>query len=345
MSWFSENYEKACLGGAAIITVALGYMIFKGGEDPFSIQSGKQNNDVSVPGLDRMNKVKKSLSETHVINKRDVDGREVDLFTGVALFAKADDPDNPVDLLKSPPVHEGIPNTWWLKYNLDPGYSDAPDLDPDEDGFTNREEYESKTSPIDFNDHPDPVTKLSLVEVKTTKAFIKPQDFGNNTYMFKLENARGGVVNRMNQANPKPIGPGSIIPFERPLMKNRFKFMRVDPKVNPRTGAADNIWEFEDQQPNKKGDLYRFTSRGNLEGLNDRSRGIMDTTLTLRLQALKQGGNNFEVEEGTHFSLPFKADAKEKPYFLKKIDLDKKMAEVEYTDKNGQKQIHPMPFK
>ena len=71
----------------------------------------------------------------------------------------------------------------------------------------------------------------------------------------------------------------------------------------------------------------------------------MDTRVKLLLQALKQGGNPFEVDEGTHFSLPFDPKAKEKPYFLRKIDLDKKVAEVEYADKDGNKKVHSMPLK
>ncbi|HCC20652.1 MAG TPA: hypothetical protein DEP88_05330 [Verrucomicrobiales bacterium] len=342
MSWFSENYEKAFLGGAAVITVTLGYMTFKSGDDPFSIDLGKQNNDTSVPGLVPINKTKKSLAVSHEILQRDVDGRKVDLFTGVALFAKADDPKNPVDLLKSSPVHQGIPNTWWLKYELDPGFNNAPDLDPDEDGFTNREEFVAETNPIDFDKHPNPVTKLRMVERKTTQVHIKPQDFGNNKFLFKLENKR---ERRLNQMDPKPIGFNTIIPFVLPLMKDRFKFLSVMEKPNTRTGMKDKIWLFEDQKPNKKGDVYKFDSRGRLEGLSNRSSGIMDTTITLRLEALKQGGNNFEIEEGTNFSLPYKADAKIKPYFLKKVDLKSKLVEVVYTDENGQSNTHTMEFK
>ncbi|MFK7911963.1 MAG: Amuc_1099 family pilus-like system protein [Akkermansiaceae bacterium] len=345
MSWFSENYEKAILGGAAVIAAGLGFLVFKGGEDPFVVEPVKQNNDVSVPGVNRMTKVKQSLAETHIIHQADMDGRKVNLFTGVALYSKKGDAENPVDLLKSNDVHPGISNQWWLKYGIDPGFSDSPERDPDEDGFTNREEHDAETDPTDFKANPNPISKLKLVDVSKSQVHIKPQDFGNNQFMFKLESKGGAMLNRMSQLNPKPIGPGAIIPFERPLMKDRFKFLNVEEKKNDRTGAMDRVWLFEDQKPNKKGEVYRFDSRGNLGGLRNRARGIMDSKVKLLLQALKQGGNPFEIEEGTSFSLPFDPKAKEKPYFLKKIDLDSNKAEVEYTDKDGKKQVHEMPFK
>lgn len=345
MSWFSENYEKAFLGGAAVIAAGLGYAVIGGGDDPFVTDSVSPDDDVSVSGVGRMEKVKKSLADTHVIHEADMDGRKVNLFTGVALFAKKNDAAKPVDLLKSDPVHPGIPNIWWLKYGLDPGYANSPDLDPDEDGFTNREEHDAGTDPTDFKNHPNPVHKLVLVGRKRAQVHIKPQEFGAGKYMFKLESKGGGKLNEMNQMKPQPIGENSLIPFVHPFMKDRFKFLRVEKVRNERTGAMDSIWLFEDQKPSKKGDIYRFQRNGNLPGLRDRSRGILDTTLKLRLDALKQGGNTFEVEEGTRFSLPFDPDAKDKPYLLKKIGWDADRAEVEYTDKEGNKKTHVMPFK
>lgn len=342
MSWFSDNYEKAILGGAAVITLGLGFSIFTGNDDAFAAEQARPNNDVAVPGLDLINETKGSLSATHEIIVADVDGRKVDLFTGVPLFVKKGDPDHPVDLLKSEAVHTGIDNTWWLKYKIDPGFSDSPERDEDKDGFTNREEYVAGTDPTDPKIHPDPVHKLKLLSISTTQVHIKPQEFGPNQFMFKLENKYERRRNKMGQ---KPIGPGVIIPFEGKLMKDRFKFLEVEKQKDERTGMQIKIWVFEDQKPNKKGDIYKFTQRGELEGLRNRSKGIMDSTVKLELQALGQEGKPFEIEEGTRFSLPYNEKATEKPYLLRKIDLGKKLAEVEYTDKDGNEKIHTMPFK
>ena len=343
MSWFSENYEKACLGASVVVAAGLGYTVMTSNDDSTDTGSAKISNDVSVSGLASMEKVKQSLAKVHVIHQADVDGRKVDLFTGVALFSRKNAPERPVDLLKSEPVHPGIPNTWWLKYGLDPGFENSPALDPDEDGFANREEHDAGTDPTDFSDHPNPIVKLQLVEQKTTQVHIKPlSGFGNNQFLFKLENRVNKALNTMN---PQPIGFNTVIPFTKPLMQNRFKFLRVEKQQNPNTGAEEDIWVIEDQKPNKKGDLYRFDRRGNLAGLKKRSKGVMDTKFKFVLKALKQGGNTFELDEGSHFTLPYDAEAKEKSYYLRKVDLEKKQAEVEYTDADGNQQTHVMPFK
>ncbi len=343
MSWLSENYEKAALGGAVVVALALGAVALNnktGLSEAFTLGSHKKNKETGVPGLSDMQGVKKSLETQHSISQADVDGRKVDLFTGVSLFAKKDAPDSPVDLLKSEPVHQGIPNTWWLKYGIDPGFSDSPDRDPDKDGFTNREEYIAKTDPTDFKDLPDPVVKLKVNSVKTTQVHIKPTDFGNGNSLFKLESKSGARVNRMA---PNPVKPGQVIQFLGPLMQKRFKYAAVEKEKLP-SGITESIWVIEDLKPNKAGKKYRFDKRGNMPGAPNRQFGIMDSTVELSLQALGQGGNPFKLEENTRFSLPFDAKAKDKPYLLKKVDRDNLRVEVEYTDKAGKRQLHVMPY-
>jgi hypothetical protein len=63
----------------------------------------------------------------------------------------------------------GIPNKWITENNLD--YSDAslPERDPDEDNFTNFEEFTAKTNPRDPASKPPLWTKLRLTDVKIEK--------------------------------------------------------------------------------------------------------------------------------------------------------------------------------
>ena len=344
MSWLSDNYEKVTLGAAVTALLALGYISFKNkGEqaNAFSLPNPKQNNEVSADGLADIESSKVSMYMEHRIDQADLDGRKVDLFTGIVLYSKRDDPKNPVDLLKSDPVHAGIPNTWWMEHDLDPGYGNAPDRDPDDDGFTNREEFEAETDPNDEKDYPEPVSKLKALAVDTNQVHLKPREAsgGGKQTLFDLQSKSSRRYNK----TPEPVGVGEVIIFQTPLMQKRFKFVELDRRRNA-NGMIDIIWVIEDLQPNKKGTQYRFDKRGDLDGHPGRTLGIMDSKAKLVLEALNEGDKPFEIDENTYFSLPFDVGAKQKPYLLKSIDLKKMTIVVEYQDKEGNKLEHVMPF-
>jgi hypothetical protein len=337
MSWISDNYEKAALGGSLVVAIALGAALLNNMgsvEESFNRDSVKRNDDVSIPGLGKINIIKESLTTVQPIEQPEENGRKVDLMTGVPLFAKRGDIENPVDLgLDTVVVHAPIPNSWWLENEIDPGYSDSPDRDPDEDGFSNREEFVAKTDPNEFKSHPDPVTKLQLQSVKTTQYFLKPSDFGAGKVKFKLLNTRGVQRNKMDD----PVTKGEVILFKDALMKDRFKFNELEEMEVKKSGITQKIkiWVIEDLKPNKVGTEYRFNKSG--KRVEGGPSGIIDSTAELALQALREGGNPFKIEENTRFALPFKEDATEKPYLLKKIDVQAKTVEIEYLDGKGNK--------
>src|SRR2546429_346424 len=65
--------------------------------------------------------------------------------------------------LQNTQVHPPVPNDWFEKYALAIENADILDQDPDGDGFTNLDEWQGGTNPIDKNSHPDYLTKLHLV--------------------------------------------------------------------------------------------------------------------------------------------------------------------------------------
>lgn len=344
MSWLSDNYEKVTLGAAVAALAALGYISVKNKSDQtsaFILPSPKQNTEVGVVGLPGIDKAKVSMYMEHRINQADLDGRKVDLFTGIVLFSQRDDPKNPVDLLKSDPVHAGIPNTWWMENKLDPGYRNAPERDPDDDGFANREEYEAETNPNDASDYPEPVTKLQADSVNTTQVHLKPRvatSAGRESF-FNLETKVKVAVNKTDD----PVKLGGVITLKKALMQKRFKFVDLDKRRNA-NGMVDTIWVIEDLQTNKVGTQYRFDKRGDLDGHPKRSLGIMDSKATLILNALNQEAKPFKIDENTYFSLPYDPAATKKPYLLKSVDIDKMTIVVEYLDREGNKLEHVMSY-
>lgn len=346
MSWLSDNYEKVTLGASLTAMAALGFAGFKNKQDQinaFALHEAKPNKEIDIALLPDVENTKISIYKDHTINQPDVDGRKVNLFTGIILYARRDDLQNPVDLLKSEPVHAGIPNNWWRENQLDPGYANAPERDPDNDGFNNREEFEAETDPNDITDYPEPVIKLMVQSVSTRQLHIKPRPLSSDgkQSLFNLESKFNAKVNKMS--GDSSINVGGVITFVKPLMRERFRFADLDKRRNE-NGIVDTIWVIEDLQPNKKGTMYRFDKRGDLDGFPNRSKGIMDSKAKLSLQALEKQDEAFEVDENTRFSLPFDPDADQKPYLLKSIDLNAQEVVVEYTDREGNKQEHLMKW-
>ena len=65
--------------------------------------------------------------------------------------------------LQNTQVHPPVPNDWFERYGLAIEDADVLDQDPDQDGFTNLDEWQGGTDPKDPNSHPDYITKLHLV--------------------------------------------------------------------------------------------------------------------------------------------------------------------------------------
>src|SRR6266508_3019772 len=64
--------------------------------------------------------------------------------------------------LQTTQVHPPVPNEWFEQFSLPISDADVLTQDPDGDGFTNLDEWQAHTNPIDKNSRPDYVTKLKL---------------------------------------------------------------------------------------------------------------------------------------------------------------------------------------
>lgn len=98
--------------------------------------------------------------------------KEVPLFKSVLLLLKFSEPNNAIDMFtETPQIRPPMTNKWLRESNL-PKIGDLPaylipnvgDLDADDDGFSNREEFEKGTNPTDAKNHPPVTDKLFLVE-------------------------------------------------------------------------------------------------------------------------------------------------------------------------------------
>ena len=68
-------------------------------------------------------------------------------------------PDGMPATLQNTQVHAPVPNEWFEKYGLPIEDADALEQDPDNDGFTNFDEWQGNTDPTNAASHPDYTTK------------------------------------------------------------------------------------------------------------------------------------------------------------------------------------------
>ena len=338
MSWFSKNYEKAALGGTVVVALGLAYLGWAkmgGVDEEFGDGlKGAGNNITAVPGAERIPMALQSMKLDRTWTQAKDGERPVDLFTGIALFVSSSTPDKPVDLLKDEPVHPPIPNTWWLENRLDPGYADSPARDPDDDGFSNFEEFKAATDPNSIKSHPPLIAKLMYLKDESIAWVIRPGYGSEGKFPFTYEDSKGRR-NRIPAA--EMIGEGELF-FSKEPEANRFKLLDSEKRkqLNPRTQIELDVTivRIEDQRPNKKGDVYEFPSP--LADDERKNEFVQyDRTAVFSLEALGLGGKEFRVEEKTAFALP--ADAAEKNYLLKSVTPE--AVTVEYADAAGKRAI------
>lgn len=335
MSWISQNYEKAAVGGAVFVAAGLAFLGWsKVGsvEEDFSISPpGSRDGGTAVVGAETVPRTESSLTTKRVWTQAKTEtDRAVDLFTGIALFVKKSEPTKAVDPSTGDPVHPPIPNSWWLENRLDPGFGDSPQRDPDADGFSNLEEYLAKTNPNDAKIHPSLIAKLKYVTDKSIFWLLEPGfDDGNGAFAFKFNSS----LKETNKLAAGAMAKPEDMMFEKGPAAGRFKMLSSEKRkeVNPSTQAEQErtYVKVEDQRPNKKGKVYEIPTQ--IPDGNKPKFYQYDRTAVLSLEALGESGNNFEVEENTRFGLP--SSSAKKDYLLKSVTPEK--IEVEYTDPSG----------
>jgi hypothetical protein len=334
MSWFAKNYEKAALGGsvaAALGLAFLGYSKLSGVEQDFGAGlKGQGNNNAAVRDADLIPKTLASLKLDRTWNQALDGDRPVDLFTGIPLFISSLAPEKPIDLLKDAPVHPPIPNTWWIENRLDPGFADSPNRDPDEDGFSNLEEFNAKTDPNSAKSIPSLIAKLMYVKDESLGWVLRPGYGSDGSFPFNYQDTKG-AVNKTGAADM--ITPGGLFFAKGPMM-NRFKLLgsevrkELNKKINIEMDVT--IVRIEDQRPNKKGVIYEIPAPLSEERKNEHLK--YDRTAIFSLEALGLNGKEFKVEENTKFALP--PDSPKKDYLAKIVTPES--VTVEYTNPAGE---------
>ena len=181
------------MGGAgalflvALVGLALG-VLMPGGIEPVEAIGGggksavaefKQKAALSVAALAQKSGIKELAVE-------DWKGHRVFVSRSIVFLPKENEPVQPLN--EKQITEDGIEVGWKLKYGFSPEDREVADQDEDQDGFTNKEEYDKKTDPKDPTSSPSKWVKVKITSVDPAKLLIgfSGKSEGRYTVRFKL---------------------------------------------------------------------------------------------------------------------------------------------------------------
>lgn len=206
-------------------------------------------------------------------------------------------------------IHPGIENSWFLKYGLKDALcvSNGPDLDPDEDGFSNAEERRAETNPTSKADapklHGTDYIKLATVSKKTTNAYIQLDQYNADSKDLKFNNdvdavtikifAKKDDTQPIKSLTKEALKPGDTFGISE-KEPQRFKLVEI------KCGGNDAHITVLDTVAPKQEEKAGFA----ISPEKKNRKRIQDTWVTLKPTAGPKKGEAFEVLVGTEFSLP-----------------------------------------
>jgi hypothetical protein len=160
LDWIKAHYDRVTLIAAAILlfisAIAIWWSVIQFGNRLVSPQPSRPKAALQPAVAVELDRAAEQLEQPAQWKGSARSG----LFVPERHFIGAD---GLPATLQNTQVHPPVPNDWFEKYGLHIEDADVLDQDPDKDGFTNLDEWQGGTDPIDKNSHPDYLTKLHLV--------------------------------------------------------------------------------------------------------------------------------------------------------------------------------------
>jgi hypothetical protein len=163
VDWLKNNYDRVALALAAAVLFASGTGIFyralNFNEELSAAATRSLQRPAGPPGkAGELGAAAQLLRQAPQWTFRGRSG----LFVPEKHFIG---PDGQPATLQTTEVHPPVPNEWFEQFGLSVADADALDQDPDDDGFSNLDEWQGHTNPVDPKSHPDYRTKLKLKSV------------------------------------------------------------------------------------------------------------------------------------------------------------------------------------
>ena len=160
MNVLREHYERVLLIAAAVLLFVCSIFIFKN-----AVSFGSQMSVMppapalkSASPMAKAQELDAAIEKLHQPPQWTFGGRS-GLFVPEKHFIGAN---GQPATLQTTEVHPPVPNEWLEQFGLPIADNDVLDQDPDNDGFTNLDEWAGHTNPTDTNSHPEYYTKLKL---------------------------------------------------------------------------------------------------------------------------------------------------------------------------------------
>ena len=217
MDWIKTYYERVILLAGALFLFLSGVSIW-GHAVSFNNTIRAQQNaaprkQASPPGQAR--ELMRAAERLKQPEQWAIRGRS-GLFVPEKHFIG---PDGVPVTLKTSEVHPPVPNAWLETYGLPIADADVLTQDPDEDGFTNLEEWQGQTNPIEKSSHPVYLTDLKVKSVREEpfqllfSAWVKASegitfqintiDFAQPTQFLQLGDTVAGTRFKIAKFTPK----------------------------------------------------------------------------------------------------------------------------------------------
>ncbi len=304
------NYEKKLLVIMALLAIAVAALLIwqsRGLPDTLVVKAVAPKDELGEIPIEKADEATKRLTTVFDWKAPVRNGKPVPLNKSILLVVKGD---QLYDLfVPDPPLRPPMTNEFLVGNNLpDILHANVGELDPDEDGFSNEEEFLARTNPQDPSSKPPATNKLYL------KARI------TNDYILNFKSSTSMQVARLK---PEPVKNvfvtvGQDFGFDPGVARFRALDFEKKEAPDPRTTVRDvSELKILDTASNKEFVLVRG---------DDTNLAEYEAQFEYRLHQLRE----FTVKKGERFQLPGTGET------YKVLDVTETEATIAKIDTNGQ---------
>jgi hypothetical protein len=227
------NYEKILIIIMAVAAIAAGgWFIYASQTFPATLSRKTVTSkpfEENIPVKDIEEATQRAVADAHPWSAPVRNNKPVPLFKSVLLVLKGEEI---FDMfLDEPALRPPLTNKWLREnmHNMEYLHPNVAELDPDDDGFTNLEEFTGNTDPNNPNSHPPITDKLFLVQRIEHKYLVTLKSAGDPPYQVTITTEDGRRRGSFVEIG-KPFGVGGR------FVAKKFEKKEVP---DPRLGTKD----------------------------------------------------------------------------------------------------------